>query len=501
VALHSIDTEIYGQRDNPMRAGNVEDYKETRMKRAIIVVITFLLALPAIGFAGSATSRWDLTIGGYVKFDMGYATQGQGQDIYQASRSGNGAYENMTDKYGNFYMYSGETRLNFLTIGPDAWGARTSAFIEADFRGNQSVGTSTNSAGTFGLRHAFMQLEWPNSKLVIGQTWQTWGFLPTWSSNILDNNDLSPFLKGMRQPLVRFEQTFAKAWTYKVGIISPTNTLGSNTSSSTGYGAVDSYTRSQMPFFEGSFGWMSDKCGKIGPWMMLFSLDGFYGRQKQLSATGLTATNTAYSVSWRDKDVDAWGISFKGFIPIIPDKKGNKAGALSASGVIFYTQNPGFFQSSSTSGSGGSANYSYNNIYYTGGPNNTVLSLTAAQQAAISYSAPVQYGGWGQISYFITDKLYLNGWYGYVRSQVSDAWRLVNSTGTISGASSNGDAMVNNTQIIANILYDANSAVRMGFEYGWYNTRYANYAYSGSTIVGAKDGTAQSFRVGAWYFF
>jgi len=468
------------------------------MKKTIIVMLALFLALPAISFAGSATSRWDMTIGGFVKFDMGYNTQGYGQDPVLAGRSGTGGYDNLTDKYGNFFMYSGQTTLNFLVKGPDAWGAKTSAFVEGHFRGNEYVGTATNSGGTFGLRHAFMQFDWPNSKLVIGQTWQTWGLLPTFASMLLDYNNLGPFLKGMRQPLVRFEQTLAKDWTYKIGIIAPTNTLGSNTDSSTGYGVTDSYTRSSMPYFEGSFGWSSDKCGSIGPWKMLFALEGFYGRQKQIYSYTAVQAST-YSLTYGSKDVDSWGIAFKGFIPIIPEKKGNKTGALSVSGNLYYTQNPGMFQSpASTAGGVFAANYSYSGGSYVSSINGTTVALTAAQQAALDYSSPVQYGGWGQVSYFITDKLFVNGWYGYTRALVSDAWRLANAGAT---TSTNGNAMVNTTQIIGNIMYDVNAAIRMGFEYTWYNTRYANYQWSGTQIVGAKDGTGQSFRVGAYYFF
>ena len=45
------------------------------MKKAFIFCIMVLVALPALSYAGSATSRWDLTIGGMVKLDYFYADQ------------------------------------------------------------------------------------------------------------------------------------------------------------------------------------------------------------------------------------------------------------------------------------------------------------------------------------------------------------------------------------------------------------------------------------------
>ena len=60
--------------------------KEARMKKFIVIALALFLAIPAISFAGSATSRWDVTIGGYIKADFGYATQGQGAST-QGERS------------------------------------------------------------------------------------------------------------------------------------------------------------------------------------------------------------------------------------------------------------------------------------------------------------------------------------------------------------------------------------------------------------------------------
>jgi hypothetical protein len=246
--------------------------KEAGMKKTVIVLLALFLALPAVSFAGSATSRWDLTIGGYVKFDMGWGSQNQGVDAYLAQPKGNGAFTNVNDNTGNFYSYAGETRVNMLTRGPDAWGAKTSAFIEGHFRGDSVASGSGGSDGTFSLRHAFMTFDWANTKLVIGQTWQKWGLLPTFANTLLEYNGLGPFLKGSRQPLVRIEQNFARNFNWSFAVVSPANTMGAPNTT----GVTNSFTNSESPFYEGSIGWTTDKCGKIGPWQMLANLEGFY---------------------------------------------------------------------------------------------------------------------------------------------------------------------------------------------------------------------------------
>ena len=51
------------------------------MKKFVVLFVAVMLALPAMSYAGSASSRWDLTIGGMVKVDIAYADQAQNQDL------------------------------------------------------------------------------------------------------------------------------------------------------------------------------------------------------------------------------------------------------------------------------------------------------------------------------------------------------------------------------------------------------------------------------------
>jgi hypothetical protein len=118
------------------------------MKRFIVFAVVALLTLPVVSFAGSATSKWDVTIGGYIKADFGYTTQSQGGDYRTASRGSYSGYDNQADEYGNFFSAAGETRLNFLIKGPDGWGAKTIGFVEGEFRGT----TGGSNYGTFALR-------------------------------------------------------------------------------------------------------------------------------------------------------------------------------------------------------------------------------------------------------------------------------------------------------------------------------------------------------------
>ncbi|OPY76213.1 MAG: hypothetical protein A4E65_03240 [Syntrophorhabdus sp. PtaU1.Bin153] len=428
--------------------------KEVGMKKFIVIALALLLAVPAISFAGSATSRWDVTIGGYVKFDMGYMDQShQGADYYSAARESD-SLENVADEYGNLFSAGGETRLNFLVQGPDGWGAKTSAFIEGDFSGR----TTGDGYGAFSLRHAFMKMQWANDSLTIGHTWQRFGLMPSFANILLAWNMLGAFQKGTRQPQISWEHNFNKNLGFALGIISPTDSLATTG----GAQRVDGFSRSPYPFGEGELFYTSDACGKIGPWQMLFSVSGYYGQWKGIAdAAGddVTTSKTATSARFDDDDTDAWGLAFKGFIPIIPEKKGNKAGALSLSGQVFALQNPSWYM----------------------GP----FTLGSYQRENGDLATPLLVGGWGQLTYFFTDKLFVSGWYGNMRYKLSHRYQAENP-----------NAIKSEQQYIVNLSYDVNPAMRLGVEYDRIDTKYAGHATGLE-----KDGSMNAFRIGAWYFF
>jgi hypothetical protein len=298
--------------------------EEEGMKRFIVLAVAALFILRAVSHAGSATSRWDLTLGGFIKFDTGYATQGVNADYNKAAQGSYGIYEGREDEYSSMFGAGGETRLNFAIKGPDAWGAKTSGFVEAEFRGQ------SGDYGELNLRHAFMKMKWANDTLTIGQTWQGWGYLPTHSSILLGVNMLEAFVKGKRQPQIMWDHDFNKNYGFSFGVASNTNTLGSRT--------VDDFAISPYPFLEGELKYTSDACGKIGSWQMLFSLSGFLGWERKI-----WDAEPAAAVIYDDDLNNTWGLALKGYIPVIPERKGNKAGALSVSGILLAAQNPGWY--------------------------------------------------------------------------------------------------------------------------------------------------------------
>ena len=417
------------------------------MKRFIIVAAAALMIFPVVSYAGNATSRWDLTLGGYIKFDMGYSTQGVNADYNKAARGSYGMYENREDEYGSLFAAGGETRLHFAIKGPDAWGAKTSGFVEAEFRGQ------TGDYGELNLRHAYMRIKSANDTLTIGHTWQKWGLLLTHSNILLGVNMLEAFVKGKRQPQIMWDHNFNKNYGFSFGVISNTNSLGNRT--------IDDFAISPYPFLEGELKYTSDACGKIGTWQMLFAVDGFYGWERKV-----WDADPAAAVGYDDDLNNAWGLALKGLVPIIPERKGNKAGALAVAGEIFMSQNPGWHLGSFSLGS------------YNRG--------TATDP---DYAYPRLSGGRGQVSYWITNSLFITGWYGQMRYTLSDRYKTVNR-----------NAIEREQQYIVNLSYDVNQAMRFGLEWDYIKTEYANYSAATAPFLD-KSGDMHAIRIGAWYFF
>lgn len=95
---------------------------------------------------------------------------------------------------GNFYtLYS---RLGVDVKGPELWGAKTSAKVEVDFRG------SGTTYSTVRLRHAYLNLDWGKSTLMVGQNWHPlYGDV---APQILNLNMGGPFQPFSRAPQIRY---------------------------------------------------------------------------------------------------------------------------------------------------------------------------------------------------------------------------------------------------------------------------------------------------------
>jgi len=170
-----------------------------------------LLLLPALAQAQDKSSGFGVTFTGFAKSDFFYDSR---QVIYptsiregefllfpsNVSRDANGKDVNGT---GSFNFLSVQSRVGAALKGPDAFGAKTSGLIEADFFGNENA--SLADVNGLRLRHAFVKLQWTKTEIVAGQFWNPM-FTPETAPGVTSFNSGAPFQPFARNPQMRLTQ-------------------------------------------------------------------------------------------------------------------------------------------------------------------------------------------------------------------------------------------------------------------------------------------------------
>jgi predicted porin len=222
------------------------------------------------------------------------------------------------------------------------------------------------------------------------------------------------------------------------------------------------------PFIHGRVKYSTDKCGKIGKDKLMFLVDGFYGTEKRAwdraDATRAQVGPSSVAAKFDDDDVDSWGVHGSFVLPILSEKKENKAGSLALSAYGFITQNPGYMDPYGI-GSGAVGSY-----YRTGG----------------DFVANVIHGWGPQVYFYITNEFMVDLFYAEVKANQSK--RYQNKAGA--------DTLEKIQQYGIVFSYDPNPALK--FTLAW-NYNKADYTKAVTGL--GNEGKANVFRFAAYYFF
>ena len=123
--------------------------------------------------------------GHFLLFPRNISLDANGDDIYASP---------------SFNFLSIQTRLTGKITAPDAFGAKVSGILEADFFGNENA--AFLDANGFRLRHAYAKLNWENTELIAGQYWHPF-FIPACFSGVISFNTGAPFQPFSRNPQAR----------------------------------------------------------------------------------------------------------------------------------------------------------------------------------------------------------------------------------------------------------------------------------------------------------
>ena len=249
------------------------------------------------------TSKFNLSIGGFVRLDYAYNSQNLGLTgfILPVTLPRSGSAEDQEDQS----QFSARVSRFWLKVaGPTFLGAKTNALIEADFVGG---GTAVNNeTGTVRMRHAYGTIDWPNTQVMFGQFWDIFG--PAAASTIDFSQGASfgtPNNPRVAQIRLTQKVNFNDDNSLKlvVGLQNPSQDIFNS--------ATGANVGGNVPNVAGQIMFVSKALG-VGP--------GFYGMS--LNALQLGFFGLWGNQSGSNKDTDVYGYGAYAFVPLLKSKDG-----------------------------------------------------------------------------------------------------------------------------------------------------------------------------------
>jgi len=144
---------------------------------------------------------WNIRFTGFIRSDYWYDSRkilSIREDIFllipasiQRDIVGNDLNANGSFNYSAIF-----SRLTGIITGPEAFGAKTSGVLDADFSG-----VSNTDVNGLRLRHAFARLRWEHTELLFGQFWHPM-FVPEVFPHVIALNTGAPFQPFIRSPQI-----------------------------------------------------------------------------------------------------------------------------------------------------------------------------------------------------------------------------------------------------------------------------------------------------------
>ena len=167
------------------------------------IILLFILAITSLSVYAQDGSKFGITWSGFVKNDFFFDSR---QTV--AAREGHFLLwpapmlldENGEDinAVSSFNFLAIQSRLKAAISGPDAFGAKTSAVIEADF-----FAQANDNINLLRMRHAFVKLDWTGLELLAGQYWNPL-FVTDCYPGTVSFNTGAPLQSFARNPQIRF---------------------------------------------------------------------------------------------------------------------------------------------------------------------------------------------------------------------------------------------------------------------------------------------------------
>jgi hypothetical protein len=404
--------------------------------------------------ASPVKSKFNLSIGGFVRLDYAYNSQNLGNIGFLLPGGGLNRSGSAAEQQDQSQFTARVSRFWLKVAGPTFLGAKTGALIESDFVGLTANLSNSNENGELRMRHAMGTLDWTNTQVMFGQFWDIFG--PAAASTV-------DFRQGASFGTPNNPRVAQIRLTQKVNFNAGNSlklVVGLQNPSQDNFSAVGG----NVPNVAGQIMFVSNALG-VGPGFYGMSLNslqagffGLYGSQKGSGATS-------------NRNTDVYGYGAYAFVPLLKSSDG-KSRAMTAS-----------LETQAYIASGMSWN-----------------GATATNLAG--NSAAKGYGVYGQLIFYPIQDLGITA--GYERRNGINYAALKKSnvaavpfnavTGAAAIPASNFEEY--NQLAYVNVAYDLNAAVRVSAEYLHAKTQYD--APIGAT---GDSGNMNAVRVAAYYFF
>lgn len=395
------------------------------------------------------TSKFNLSIGGFVKLDYAYNSVNLGSAIPAIGtlQGGMPKSSSVAGQQDQSIFTARQSRIWLKAAGPAFLGAKTNSIIEMDFYG---TGAGSNESPLPRLRLANGTLDWANTQVLFGQAYDIFGpAIPSTIDFGSGNKTGNP--NNPRVPQIRVTQKVKLGEDSNLRLVLGVQNPVQDTNAQSGT-ATDSW--GAVPNVAGQAMLISKSLG-VAP--------GYYGQSMNSLTAGLFGLYGNQNVGGNNKTVDVWGYGFYTFVPILPSKDG-KSRAMTASfeGQLYMA-----------------ANMSVN-----GATAGTVVGAAGEKAAAKGY------GLYSQLILYPTQDLGVTAGYGSRNAYNNDSY---------SGIS---NFEKSNSNLYVNVAYDLNAAMRIAVEYQHLTTKYGNVTNGTGNLAGLSDkGTADVGRFAAFYFF
>lgn len=394
-------------------------------------------------------SRWSLTFYGFVEADFIHDSTESLNEV--AGNSLISRPDTYAGSHDRFMVGIRNSRFGFRIRAPEYHGIRASANLEMDALGNQpptATEAATWTSPAIRVRHYNLKVETPIVDFLIGQYWALFGWQALYFPNTVE-------IMGVPSELFHRDIQFRISKTLKTAPINIEIAAAIFRSPQRDSG---------LPDGQGGIRLLVNK------WTGMQTVNSTGTSLAPLSV-GISGTVRGYNLpefAAAPKNAvgkTGWGVAVDGFIPILPARPSKKGNALSLSGEYVY-------------GYGVADQYTG----LTGGVVNADLPNPMKTMPAPAYTSNIDPGlvvfsadGIAHLIQWQTFNVglqyYLPGLNG--RVWVSGNFSRSNSDNTrLHGASSK----VRDTELWsdANIFWDVTSAVRLGFEYAWFQDHYVD---------------------------